>query len=57
MGVIDQKTKEEFKKELERMLSIEAYTRGVVLKTHKDYILRKEGEEGLKKVEKVIKEC
>jgi len=56
MEIIDQEKKNQLKKELERMMAIDAYTRSVVLKAHADYILKKEGRQGLEKVEKAMAE-
>jgi len=44
------------KKELDKLMEIEGETKGVVFQTDAKYVLKKEGEEGLKKLEKKIKE-
>jgi len=48
--------KEIRKKELDKFMEIEGETKGVVFQTDAKYVLKKEGEEGLKKLEKRIKE-
>jgi len=42
--------------ELENLMKIKGEVKGVVFQTDADYILKKEGEQGLKKLEKRIKE-
>ncbi|GEM_PF-3999725 len=42
----------DLKKEAERLLSLEGNVRGEALRTHAEYVKKKEGEEGLEKVKK-----
>ncbi len=44
------------KEELDKLLEIKGEVRGVVFYTDGQYVLQKEGEEGLKKLEKVVNE-
>ncbi len=48
--------KEALKEELEKLKEVEGSVRGEKLRTHAEYIERKEGEEGLEKVEETLKE-
>jgi hypothetical protein len=56
MGIVSEQTKEYLKKEVDRMIKIPGNTRAGVLKAHADYIRFKEGEEGVRKVEEVMRE-
>jgi len=44
------------REEIEKLLKVEGKVKGVVFQTDAYYVLQKEGEEGLKKLEKVVKE-
>ena len=44
------------KEEIEKLMNIKGQTRGVVLRTDMEFVLKEKGEEGLKKVEDNLKE-
>jgi hypothetical protein len=44
------------KQEIDKLMSIGGETRGVSIKNHRDFILKKKGQEGLKKFEKAMSE-
>jgi hypothetical protein len=44
------------KKELDKFMEIKGETKGVVFQIDAKYVLKKEGEDGLKKLEKRVKE-
>jgi len=56
MVTIDEQTKKYLKEEVDRMIKIPGNTRAAILKAHADYIRLREGEEGVKKVEELMKE-
>ncbi|MEA3458255.1 MAG: hypothetical protein U9R21_06205 [Candidatus Thermoplasmatota archaeon] len=54
--MLTRRVREMKKKELDRLMEIKGEVKGVVFQTDAKYVLEKEGEEGLKKLEERVKE-